>query len=121
MTNYNNDAKKLAGMENDPDDRLSHCEYMLYVTHIPVCFWVDKDGGRYGASVPGKEKGSLVPDATYLSKYFSDTDEFSPIDQNEFEQRVKDYESRGHIDVPSTYAEEIYQQYLAKNQGNKKG
>ena len=108
-------------MENDPDDRLSHCEYMVFGTNIPVCFRVNKDGDRYGASVPGKEKGSLVKDATFLSKYTSDPDEFRPIDQNEFEQRVRDFEFR-ETPAVSPYVEEIYQQYLAsKNQSNKKG
>ena len=82
---------------NDEIDRFGHYRYYLLVETIPVRFSVDKQGGYYGAEWPGDTSGSLEPNPTLLSKYHRDTDEFTTIDEEEFNQRVRDYTPRGPV------------------------
>ncbi|MDR0779723.1 MAG: hypothetical protein LBF16_03385 [Pseudomonadales bacterium] len=74
-----------------PNDRLHHCEYYLMGNRIPVAFLVSHDGNRYGARRPGDKPGSLVPDATLISKLERDEVDFTPLGEEEFRQHVRDY------------------------------
>lgn len=124
MTDTNEDVmSKLPKPEHDPEGRLSRYEYYVFANHTPVCFLVSKDGNRYGARRPGKEKGSLEPDATLLSTYDLGAEEFSPIGEQEFSQRVRDFSPR---DKPAAgqlkEVQDLYSKYLAsKGTGNAKG
>lgn len=122
MPDHNDNISKLqASIVHEQDDRFSHYEYYRFASSTPVCFRVDKSGFRYGASLPAKAKGSLEPDATFLSKRDSNPDEFHPIDKDEFEQRVRDFVFREIPKSQIAEVHELYRKYLAKNQDNQKG
>ena len=77
-----------------PNERLHHCEYYLLADSIPVVFLVSHEGNRYGARRPGDTPGSLKPDVSLISKFEKDPIDFTPIGEEEFKQRLRDYVRR---------------------------
>lgn len=94
-------------------DQFSHFEYYL-LGSIPVCFLVDKEGQRYGARVPSSVSGMLEHDATKLSKFSWDTDEFTKITETEFHRRVLTYVQPAPVCDLSAETLHLYNSYLVR-------
>lgn len=105
-------------MENTQSDpRFSRAEYYLLNGNMPVSFLLDADGNRYGARKPGVQQGTLVPDATLLSRFDANPEDFSPVGEEVFRQAVRNYETAPAV-TASSETIGAYEAYLARQTGS---
>jgi hypothetical protein len=77
-----------------PDPNFSHYQHYLLVDTIPVRFLIDHQGRRYGAEGPGEKQGTLMPNVRLLSQFDNNEIDFTPIGEEAFKQRLRDYVRR---------------------------
>ncbi len=64
------------------------CQYFLLGDTVPVRVAFNAKGQRMGAEVPNREKGTLIQDATYLSR-LEHSFEVEEITQEQFREYAK--------------------------------